>query len=435
MTTTPIPDPEPVIPVDGSWTSEVLLAHGRVTGRWALAHNDSGDSDLSPDVVGATGTVLMTPTVPAGKSADATVFIAPITGRIVGGVLIDEDLRAVDGFEVVSTDAEIGVEEWAWLVEVHLDGVRRALQPEPFWVKVPAGETVSLSGVSTPATSEPYEVIEGRRGPQGPRGAGVTGISAEGDRLTVAWDDSKSTVITVPTARGIPGTAIEIGPTTTVSPYDEEASVTVTGDDTRRVLRFRVPQGFPGDRGPSTTISIGTVTTGATAAATMTGYSPSQTLNLVLPLGYDSGWRNVTSLILTSTYLDASASGTVAYLRRIGSDVVMVVRLSTSSASLTSVREVPIFDVLPRGFRPPLSITIAILTDKLVEHLGPVVRSLDPRTTGGFVRTGPPASGLTWDRGDAAWASSTAYTATLRWTSGDPTPTSLPGIAVSPQTT
>lgn len=44
-------------------------------------------------------------------------------------------------------------------------------------------------------------------------------------------------------------------------------------------------QGNPGSAGPANTLSIGTVEGGDTASATITGTSPSQTLNLVLPKG------------------------------------------------------------------------------------------------------------------------------------------------------
>jgi hypothetical protein len=44
-------------------------------------------------------------------------------------------------------------------------------------------------------------------------------------------------------------------------------------------------RGPKGDTGPATTLTIGTVTGGATAAATLTGTAPNQTLSLVLPQG------------------------------------------------------------------------------------------------------------------------------------------------------
>lgn len=45
------------------------------------------------------------------------------------------------------------------------------------------------------------------------------------------------------------------------------------------------PKGDTGSVGPANTLSIGTVTSGATASATITGTSPNQTLNLTLPKG------------------------------------------------------------------------------------------------------------------------------------------------------
>ena len=52
-----------------------------------------------------------------------------------------------------------------------------------------------------------------------------------------------------------------------------------------------LPKGDKGDKceageaGPANTLSIGTVSPGDTASATITGTSPSQVLNLVLPKG------------------------------------------------------------------------------------------------------------------------------------------------------
>lgn len=45
------------------------------------------------------------------------------------------------------------------------------------------------------------------------------------------------------------------------------------------------PQGPTGPIGPSNVLSIGTVTEGPSAEVTITGESPSQTLNFVLPVG------------------------------------------------------------------------------------------------------------------------------------------------------
>jgi hypothetical protein len=44
-------------------------------------------------------------------------------------------------------------------------------------------------------------------------------------------------------------------------------------------------RGIPGEAGPANNLGIGTVENGETAEATITGESPNQTLNLVLPKG------------------------------------------------------------------------------------------------------------------------------------------------------
>jgi len=66
------------------------------------------------------------------------------------------------------------------------------------------------------------------------------------------------------------------------------SSVVATNGDTVAVTvspaGAQGPQGQQGSAGPANTLSIGTVTSG-TAAATITGTSPSQVLNLVLPVG------------------------------------------------------------------------------------------------------------------------------------------------------
>lgn len=73
----------------------------------------------------------------------------------------------------------------------------------------------------------------------------------------------------------------------------EEASATLTGESPNQVLNLVLPrgeqgiQGEIGEPGPATTLTIGTVTQGTTANATLTGESPNQVLNLTLPLPTD----------------------------------------------------------------------------------------------------------------------------------------------------
>lgn len=57
-------------------------------------------------------------------------------------------------------------------------------------------------------------------------------------------------------------------------------------------LAFDVPVGAAGPAGPANSLSVGTVSSGSSASATITGNSPDQKLNLVLPKGADS-WTPV----------------------------------------------------------------------------------------------------------------------------------------------
>lgn len=89
---------------------------------------------------------------------------------------------------------------------------------------------------------------------------------------------------------------ITVGSTTTVN-AGESAEVTNTGTSSEAVLNFKIPQGPKGETGPqgpkgdagatgaSNSLSIGTVTSGATADAAIVGEAPNQVLNLVLPQG------------------------------------------------------------------------------------------------------------------------------------------------------
>jgi hypothetical protein len=80
-----------------------------------------------------------------------------------------------------------------------------------------------------------------------------------------------------------------------VSPETEAIDVIVetidNPDVTVVISNDQGPQGIPGNTGPTgpaNVLSVGTVTGGLTASATITGTSPSQVLNLVLPKG-DTG--------------------------------------------------------------------------------------------------------------------------------------------------
>ena len=80
-----------------------------------------------------------------------------------------------------------------------------------------------------------------------------------------------------------PGNTLAIGTVTSAA----SPSATITGVSPSQTLNLVLPKGDKGDTGntgPANTLTIGTVTTGA-ASATITGAAPSQVLNLVVPQG------------------------------------------------------------------------------------------------------------------------------------------------------
>ena len=84
-----------------------------------------------------------------------------------------------------------------------------------------------------------------------------------------------------------PAGTLEIGSVTTVS-AETPAAVVNVGTPSAAVLNLTLPRGIDGiigGPGPSNVLEIGTVVEGGSAAATITGTSPSQILNLVLPQG------------------------------------------------------------------------------------------------------------------------------------------------------
>ena len=157
--------------------------------------------------------------------------------------------------------------------------------------------------------------------PPGPAGRGIASISdPDADsRVTITFTDDTTT--TVQAIRGADGHS-------PVITWDGTTIVTdgTPGPDLK---------GEPGDPGPASTVpgpanvlSIGTVTSGETASATITGTSPAQVLSLVLPKGEkgdpgaggtatlpDTGWRDVTG------YATAIVTGGTIRVRRIGNVV------------------------------------------------------------------------------------------------------------------
>lgn len=104
-------------------------------------------------------------------------------------------------------------------------------------------------------------------------------------------------------------------------------------------------KGDKGDKGPSNILSIGTVKNGEVASATLTGESPNQILNLVLPKG-DKGDKGDSSEITADSVYDNfnDSSHTQAYINRYLRESIKEVEdkidsINTQLAELTTLNE------------------------------------------------------------------------------------------------
>lgn len=122
------------------------------------------------------------------------------------------------------------------------------------------------------------------RGDVGPQGVqGIQGVKGDkGDK-----GDTGDTGATGPAG---PANTLAIGTVTSGA----SAAATITGTSPNQTLNLTLPKGDKGDTGntgatgPANSLSIGTVTAsapGGAASATITGTAPTQTLNLVIPRG------------------------------------------------------------------------------------------------------------------------------------------------------
>lgn len=108
-----------------------------------------------------------------------------------------------------------------------------------------------------------------------------------------------------------PATTLTIG-TVTTGAAGSNASATITGTAPSQTLSLTIPRG---DTGAANSLTIGTVETGAagsTASATITGTAPNQALNLTIPRG-DSGTAGVSWQPVPMSPSASGTAGQIAY--------------------------------------------------------------------------------------------------------------------------
>jgi collagen type VII alpha len=128
-----------------------------------------------------------------------------------------------------------------------------------------------------------------------------------------------------------------------ISPETEAIDVIVetiaTPETTIVVSNEQGPQGIPGDTGatgPANTLSIGTVTGGATAVATITGTAPTQTLNLVLPKGDKGDTGDTGATGATGAAGATGSTGATGATGATGSAATIIVGSTATGAPGTS---------------------------------------------------------------------------------------------------
>jgi hypothetical protein len=168
-----------------------------------------------------------------------------------------------------------------------------------------------VAGVAGPQGIPGVAGATGATGSVGPQGqAGVAGAAGvQGDRGDAG-------------PQGIPGVAGSVGPAGpagadgVAGPQGVPGVAGAKGDTGERgqagpageagAQGIQGVAGSTGAAGPANTLSIGTVSSGTTASATITGASPSQTLNLVLPKG-DTGSAGAAGDPALSQYASSSS--------------------------------------------------------------------------------------------------------------------------------
>ena len=127
--------------------------------------------------------------------------------------------------------------------------------------------------------------------------------------------------------KGEQGEQGQAGPANTLSigtvQSGATAAATITGTSPNQTLNLTLPKGDTGDTGPANTLSIGTVESGSTAGATITGTAPNQTLSLTLPKG-DTGAAGADGYSPTATVTKSGDTATITITDKNGTTTTTI---------------------------------------------------------------------------------------------------------------
>ena len=221
--------------------TDYQLPYCTITGTFLTVDADSADEDSFPDVQPLNGTITLTPTTNAGRVDDAFAQILPVTVRVFGGQIVDDE--DLPGVRILATDANIGVADWAWRASFKFD----SLSLDPLTFKAPRDTTLNLTSGIVPIKSQPYQIIEG---------ASIVDSESDVDLGLIRFKLSDGTY-----TRWVPGVGRKGEP----------------GE--------RGPKGDPGAAGEAATLSMGSVTVSSTPDAWLDGPPSDRALHLALPRG------------------------------------------------------------------------------------------------------------------------------------------------------
>jgi hypothetical protein len=201
----------------------------------------------------------------------------------------------ISGFTKISAwivPAGEDLNEDAWIPYVDNIDLTNRNTFETFRIAVNVGDKIYASSVSGEVTffingvydlTSTTNITVGEQGPESPQ-IGDIWIRDDLDPEQVTfWDGTEWQPLGTVGPAG-PANDLTIG-TVETGEFGDPAEVTITGDSPEQVLNFVLP---PGEQGPATTLTVGTVTTtdpGEDAEVEITGTSPDQTINFVLPRG------------------------------------------------------------------------------------------------------------------------------------------------------
>ncbi|MCC3246130.1 hypothetical protein LG047_12500 [Methylocystis sp. WRRC1] len=254
------------------------------------------DAPLDHSWSTAIGNLRVTAVDAPAKRVVLTLLASQAEMQALSGAYV-ADLVYADGGE----SANLG--SFAWNIR---KGVTQTPPPPaPAWDDLPAwGPVEDIAGASQQTVMT--MLARGQRGPQGEPGpAGPQGpAGAQGPAGPQGAAGAAGPVNT-----------LTIG-TVTTGAAGSSAAATITGAAPNQTLSLTIPRG---DAGPANTLTIGTVTTaapGSAAAATITGTTPNQTLNLVIPRG-DAGAAGTytigAGLTLSGSTLSLGDGASLAY--------------------------------------------------------------------------------------------------------------------------